>query len=127
MPKTDRGECPDLDILQAEYQSARLVLLPKGEIDHHSAAQLRARMDRLLYQYRPKKCCIDLEKTSFMDSAGLGLLMGRYTCAVSLGAEFSVKNPSAQISKIIALSGMDRLIPIEGTPAERDAKQKKKG
>lgn len=127
MNETEFSTCDDTEFLQAQFESGKLVLAPRGEIDHHSAAPLRERMDHLLYRYRPQACCIDLVKTAFMDSAGLGLLMGRYTVAASLGTSFSVKNASAQIIKIIALSGLDRLIPIEQAPPAENTAQEKKG
>ena len=126
MNQTEFSACDDREFLSVQYESGKLVLTPQGEIDHHSAAPLRERMDHFLYRYRPQSCCIDLAKTAFMDSAGLGLLMGRYTVAASFGASFSVKNASAQIVKIIALSGLDRLIPTEqAAPADNTAQERK--
>ena len=127
MNQTEFSACDDTEFLSVQYESGKLVLTPQGEIDHHSAAPLRERMDHLLYRYRPQSCCIDLAKTAFMDSAGLGLLMGRYTVAASFGASFSVKNASAQIVKIIALSGLDRLIPTEQAVPAENTVQKRKG
>ena len=55
-----------------------------GEIDHHSARPIREEIDRLLYLYRPKEMILSLAHVSFMDSSGLGLLMGRITLAEAL-------------------------------------------
>ena len=97
MNQTEFSACDDTEFLSVQYESGKLVLTPQGEIDHHSAAPLRERKDHLLYRYRPQSCCIDLAKTAFMDSAGLGLLMGRYTVAASFGASFSVKNAFTEV------------------------------
>lgn len=112
------------ELLTVQFTQGKLIMLPLGEIDHHSAARLREEMDRQIYGHRPQSCCIDLQKTAFMDSAGLGLLMGRYNAAQSVGAKFCVAHPSAQIRKIITLSGMERLFTLVD---EKPSDSKKEG
>lgn len=84
-----------------------------GEIDHHNASSLRTGIDKLIYEKRPNKLVLDLSRIDFMDSSGLGLIMGRFSLVRELGGELSVRNPNANILKICKLAGMERLIRIE--------------
>ena len=85
----------------------------RGEIDHHTAAGIRQGIDTTLFEKRPKKLILDLSAVSFMDSSGLGLIMGRYSVMKELGGEMTVWNPSPEIRSIITLAGMERLVRIE--------------
>ena len=56
---------------------------------------------------------LDLSGVGFMDSSGLGLIMGRLSVMRSLGGEMAVRNPSRETESILRLAGMERLIPLE--------------
>ncbi len=86
-----------------------------GDIDHHSAQTIRARIDTRLFLARPRELVLDLSRVHFMDSAGLGLILGRFTKASELGVSFRVTNPNRHIQKILDLAGLERLIPITHT------------
>ena len=86
-----------------------------GEIDHHSARSVRAKIDESLYYYRAARVALDLSKVSFMDSSGLGLILGRFTLAKELGGELRIIDPSEGVMKILELAGTSRLIKIEKT------------
>lgn len=90
-----------------------LTLLPRGEIDHHSAPLIRAEADALIERHAPRVLVLDLSHITFCDSSGLGLIMGRYKKVVALGGRLIVLDPTPEISRIIALSGLDKLIPTE--------------
>lgn len=83
-----------------------------GDVDHHGAKDLRQSMDSALYFYRPSTCVIDLSRVEFMDSSGLGLILGRRACAEEIGATLILEDPSEGVQKILALAGMERLITI---------------
>lgn len=95
----------------------------EGEIDHHSAVATRGEIDRMIYENRPKRLELELSRIGFMDSSGLGLVMGRYALVRDLGGEMAVINPSPAIMRIFKLAGMDRLIRVEysSTDAMTDA------
>lgn len=84
-----------------------------GEIDHHSAAMLRAQLDEKILTARPLRLVMDLAAIEFMDSAGLGFLMGRYRLMRELGGELALVAPNARVWKILHLAGMDRFMEIE--------------
>lgn len=90
-----------------------LTVFLEGDIDHHNARSIRSRIDTKVYIQRPDELILDLSRVSFMDSSGLGLILGRYTKAVELGIVFKVQNPTPQIKRILDLAGTERLIQIE--------------
>ena len=91
-----------------------------GEIDHHSAVSVRADIDSLIFERRPKKVVLDLSEISFMDSSGLGLIMGRYSLVRELGGTLTLRSPTVAVTKILALAGMERIIKIEKAFEEDD-------
>ena len=84
----------------------------RGEIDHHTAASIRQGIDATLFEKRPKALILDLSAVSFMDSSGLGLIMGRYSVMKELGGDMTVWNPSPETRAILTLAGMERLVKI---------------
>ena len=97
----------------AEMCDGVLRVVLEGEIDHHSAVSVRGEIDRLIYQMRPHRFELELSRIGFMDSSGLGLVMGRYALLRDLGGEMAVIDPSPAILRIFKLAGMERLIRIE--------------
>lgn len=91
----------------------RLTAFVCGEIDHHAARDVRYIIDLEMAKAHPKSLVLDLSGVSFMDSSGLGLILGRYNKAVELGIEFAVKKPSASAARILKAAGAGRIIKIE--------------
>lgn len=98
-----------------------LTIFLEGDIDHHNARPIRSRIDTKVYIQRPDELILDLSRVSFMDSSGLGLILGRYTKAVELGILFKVQNPTPQIRRILDLAGTERLIKIESLSSAQRA------
>ncbi len=90
-----------------------LTVFLEGDIDHHTARQIRSRIDTKVYIQRPDELILDLSRVCFMDSSGLGLILGRYAKAVELGIAFKVANPAPGVRRILDLAGTERLIKIE--------------
>ncbi len=91
-----------------------LVVAPTGELDHHETKSIREKIDEELISTLPKKLVFDFSRTSFMDSSGLGLILGRYNKTLALGIEFEIANPGEKIMKIISMAGVDKIIKIKG-------------
>ena len=87
----------------------------RGEIDHHTAVSIRNGIDGMLFEKRPQKLILDLSGVSFMDSSGLGLIMGRLSVMKSLGGDMILQNPGRETDVMLRLSGMERLLRIEHT------------
>ncbi len=96
-----------------EYDEGILVIKLAGEIDHHTAKGAREEIDTALYLYRPSTVIMDLAGVGFMDSAGLGLILGRYTKAKELGGRLIVANPEPSVDRILGLAGTQKLITIK--------------
>ena len=84
-----------------------------GEIDHHSAVRVRSELDELIFAKRPKKMIFDMSEIGFMDSSGLGLIMGRYSLIKDFGGSLVLREPTQATMKILKLAGMERIIKIE--------------
>lgn len=96
-----------------DQQNKSLRITLRGEIDHHSAVAVRSQIDEKLYEFRPKLATMDLSKIDFMDSSGLGLIMGRYALMQKLGGDFCIAKPADRVMKIFELAGMGRIIKVE--------------
>ena len=86
-----------------------------GEIDHHRAVSVRAGIDEAMYRELPKTLIIDIGGVDFMDSSGLGLILGRYTKAKEIGRMRGIRHPSPRAEKMLKMAGIDRMIKIEKT------------
>lgn len=82
------------------------------EIDHHVADFLRRNIDYEIQRRNPKKIILDFSGVSFMDSAGIGLVIGRYKTASMLGAKIEMKNVKDNVARIFEMTGILKLIPI---------------
>lgn len=92
-----------------------------GEIDHHSAVSVRHEIDTMLYASHPRKLVLDLSSVDFMDSSGLGLIMGRYTVMEKLGGITVLRNPSDRTRKILDLARIDKIMVIEKSVIRKDS------
>ena len=92
----------------------KLTISPKGDIDHHSARTLRERIDNEMYLNRPETLILDLSGIEFMDSSGLGLLLGRYQRAKDIGCELKLTGCRERIMKILSLAGADKMFDFIG-------------
>ena len=97
--------------IERNGDSIRIAL--KGEIDHHNAVSVRGKIDELICIERPKRLVIDLSEIGFMDSSGLGFIMGRYALMQRLGGDLVLENPNERIVKIFELAGLGRIVRIE--------------
>ncbi len=96
----------------SEFDGRELKIKLRGEIDHHSAAAVRTNIDDMIRTRRPKVLVVDMSAVDFMDSSGLGLIMGRYTAMQAIGGELCVLDPSPATEKIMSLAGMERIITV---------------
>ena len=83
------------------------------ELDHHASEIIRKRADYEIQRFMPKRVVFDFKRVSFMDSAGIGLIIGRYRLANMLGASLEITNVSESIKKILEMSGILKIIPLK--------------
>ena len=98
--------------IQADRRGNILYIRLQGEMDEHSAAIARKEADRLADSFHlGERAVFDLENVSFMDSTGIGFLIGRYKKFQRYGVPMYVTNPSLSTDKILQMSGVYSLIP----------------
>ena len=96
-------------MLKTDYKNNILTAYIDGEIDHDSAAKIRTHIDGAAQSLKPKLLCLDFSGVSFMDSSGIGLVMGRYRRMQLLGGTLRVINIPDNMYRIFAMSGLEGL------------------
>ena len=89
-----------------------LVFKITDEIDDHSVQMIRRKADYEMERYMPRKVIFDFDSVTFMDSAGIGFLIGRYKFANMIGAKLEISNLTQSVKKIFEMSGILKLIPV---------------
>ena len=77
-----------------------------GEIDHDAAQNLRIQLDDALLNRTPRTLVLDFGGVGFMDSSGIGLILGRQRCARVLGTTLRLQHAPAQLQKVLRLAGI---------------------
>lgn len=95
------------------YETDKLLILKiTEEIDEHTTKEIRRRADYEIERHMPKRVIFDFDSVTFMDSAGIGLIIGRYKFAKMIGAKVEVSNLTKSVKRIFEMSGILKLIPI---------------
>ena len=84
----------------------------RGEIDHHTAKDLRSQLDKFIINMQPELLAIDFADITFMDSSGIGLIMGRCKLMKECGGILEVRNPQPYIRRVMKLSGIERIVKV---------------
>lgn len=94
------------------YDKDKLLILKiTDEIDDHNVQNIRRKADYEIERYMPKKIIFDFDCVTFMDSAGIGLIIGRYKFANMIGAKLELSNLTQSVRRIFDMSGILKLIP----------------
>ncbi len=80
-----------------------------GEIDHHSAAAIRERIDAELFRRRPETLIMDFSGVEFMDSSGIGLIIGRAQTARATRTSVKISGMSDRLLRLARMSGISKL------------------
>ena len=102
-----------------ETQRRKLTAYLSGEIDHHTAEGLRQTIDRKLLQDKPGVLCLHFGKVEFMDSSGVGLVMGRYRCLSTYGGKLEICGMSRAVERIMRMSGIEKIAAVVGEKGEK--------
>ncbi len=90
-------------------QEGRLTAHIGCDIDHHTARPMREKIDTALFEMKPEVLIIDFTSVGFMDSSGLGLILGRVEKASALGAVVRLTGLSPTLMKLVRLSGIEKV------------------
>ena len=94
-----------------------LTLRLLGELDHAAAPEATPCLEDAVEEYLPRRCVLDLSGLSFMDSSGIGMLLGRYKTIRFVGGTMAAINVKERMRRVLLLSGVYKVIDIyEGLP-----------
>ena len=88
---------------------ASLTVKLSGDVDHHSAKDIRERIDKEIFHLRPRLLRLDFGNIGFMDSSGIALIFGRVESAAAVGATVRLERLSPALMKLVRLSGAERV------------------
>ena len=94
------------------YKNGTLKIYISGEIDHHSAFEIKDTIDCQLLYYSPRTAVMNFERVSFMDSSGIGLILARYKFAQNCGTSLYVQGLNAQTQRVLSLAGIKTIKEI---------------
>lgn len=94
-------------------KGTKLIVYMPEEVDHVSSDDLRRAADRMLKNGDIRHIVFDFSDTLFMDSSGIGMMMGRYRKIIQRGGDMMAVNTNRRIERVLLLSGIQKLIPIK--------------
>lgn len=92
-----------------------MIIKVHGELDHHYAAKIRQLIDQRIIELGIKNLIVDVSEITFMDSSGIGVILGRYNIVDSKGGSIYLTGINNKIDKIISMSGLLSLVHIAKT------------
>lgn len=110
MPQRFSGKREEMEEFRV-VDNCLMVRLPE-EIDHHKAGFISEQADRYIIKQKVDHVIFDFEDTRFMDSSGVGIIMGRYKKISCFGGKVYIVHADRQIRRIFRLSGMDRIVEV---------------
>lgn len=110
----------DMEFMDLKLIGERKSVMVKinTELDHHAAAEIRRAVDAKIKSSNAVNVIFDFSKVDFMDSSGIGVIMGRYKLTGILGGKVVIFGARKNVKRIIEMSGIDKLITICGSADE---------
>ncbi|MBW8349141.1 anti-sigma F factor antagonist [Bacillus sp. IITD106] len=105
--------------INLEVKQDVLCIRLSGELDHHTAEELKSRVTDAIEKYQILHIVMNLEKLTFMDSSGLGVVLGRYKQIKSKNGEMVVCAITPPVKRLFEMSGLFKIIRLE--PSEQFA------
>lgn len=98
--------------LEFKNKDDKLIIYMAGELDHHSAEEVRNKIDDRLDRGNITKLIMDFSGVSFMDSSGIGVVIGRYKKLSTKGGNICVTRAKGSVKRVFELSGMFKIIKL---------------
>ena len=98
--------------ISARIQNGVLICGLAGELDHHSAKEVKDLIESVVQNRGIKNLIFDFSALKFMDSSGIGVVIGRYKLISSLGGQVAIVSRNRVIDRLLNMSGIHKLIPI---------------
>lgn len=105
--------------MELQHHRDTLIVRLSGELDHHAADDVRLRLDAEIARGKCRHMVLSLESLQFMDSSGLGVILGRYKLIKQKGGQMAVCHVNAPVYRLFEMSGLFKIMPIFGN--EEDA------
>lgn len=99
--------------IELDIKKSVLCIRLSGELDHHAAEELRTKVTEVLAANQSKHIVLNLENLAFMDSSGLGVILGRYKQIKGMGGEMVVCAISPAVKRLFDMSGLFKIIRLE--------------
>ncbi len=99
-------------MLLYEKKRDALTVRLTGELDHNAADGLRGELDGLIDETGARRLVLDLSGLEFMDSSGVGLIIGRYKRMKRRGGSVAVRGVDARIDKVLRVSGLYQIVEL---------------
>ncbi|QKG84266.1 anti-sigma F factor antagonist [Kroppenstedtia pulmonis] len=99
-------------LVDVSYHRNVLVVRLSGELDHHTAKSVRERLEGELYKGIYSDMVLNLSELTFMDSSGLGVILGRYRQVSEQGGKMILCSVHSSIYRLFELSGMFKILPL---------------
>lgn len=99
--------------IDLEKKGSVLCVRLEGELDHHTAELLRTKVDEKINENEIRHIILNLEMLSFMDSSGLGVILGRYKQIKNNGGEMVVCAISPAVKRLFEMSGLFKIVRLE--------------
>jgi len=96
--------------IKIDIRERTLVAVPEGELDHLQAERLRVQIDTAFDRSVCKNILLDMQGVSFMDSSGIGMIIGRYKNTEKRGGKLALANMSDAVGRLFELSGLAKII-----------------
>ena len=98
-------------MVKTAIQNGIMKIALQGELDDNNAALIRKKLDEVLNDEQIKKVIIDMSNLDFMDSTGIGVLLGRYKKMIERKIPAFIYAPKKNVDKVLNLSGIYKLMP----------------
>jgi len=89
-----------------------LILKLSGELDHHISKEVANKCDSAIMKSNAINIIFDFSDLSFMDSSGIGVIIGRYKKTHSFGGDIIIASPTEQVSRLITASGLKKIVKV---------------
>lgn len=98
--------------LSFEYVDRLLIVKIDGDIDHHTCEEIRSGIDKEISLKNPKSIIFDMDRVGFMDSSGIGVLIGRYKLINDNGGKTGMINIKPPVKRLCEICGIQKIIQV---------------
>lgn len=93
-----------------EHNQNTIIVRLGGELDHHNADRVRGLIEQAMMKEQVKHVLMDLQQLTFMDSSGIGVILGRYKQVKARGGKMIICNANRSVNRLLELSGLFKII-----------------